>query len=269
MYKTDFEKSLPPLPHMFKDIFGDFDYSQTPPSNPEVISLYVGYMLIPLVDPEEDGILLKNIKSIRKQIAAEIGITIPPVQIQDDMLLDCREYSIFIKGNEVAHGELYEQHYLATATDLVVEEIDGLPTKDPIKGLKAIWINENDRDEAVSKEYSVVDLATIISNHLFEIIKRNAHEIIGQHEVQQMLDDLKKSRPEVVKKLIPDILPLEAVVAVIQKLLEEQVPVYDLPTILEALTKRAPVTKDLDKLTQYVRQLLAKHIANTHQTKIA
>jgi flagellar biosynthesis protein FlhA len=84
-----------------------------------------------------------------------------------------------------------------------------------------------------------------------------------------MLNNLKKACPEGVEKLIPDVLPLEAVVAVIQKLLEEQVPVYDLPTILEALTKRAPVTKDLDKLTQYVRQLLAKHIANTHQTKIA
>jgi flagellar biosynthesis protein FlhA len=177
MKKKDPEKSLPPIYNIFKDLFGDVDIPRTPPSNPDVISLNVGYVLIPLVDTEQDGILLEKINPIRKQVAAEIGITIPPVHIQDDMLLEPREYAIFIRGNKVAHGELYEDHYLAIAPDSVVEEIDGIPTMDPINGLQAIWINENDRKEAVSKGYTVVDLATIISTHLYEVVKRHAYKL--------------------------------------------------------------------------------------------
>jgi flagellar biosynthesis protein FlhA len=232
----------------------------------DTLAIEVGYGLIPLVDADQDGELLERIKSIRRQVAHEMGIIVPPVHIQDNMRLKPGEYSILLKGNEIDRSELMTNYFLAMNPGTVEEEIDGIPTKEPTYGLPAIWIKENVKESALAKGYTVVDLATVMTTHLSEIVKRHGPEFLGRQEVQQLLDNLKESHPKVVEELVPNLLPLGGVVKVLQNLLKEQVPIRDLLTILEILADWAAVTKDLDLLTEYVRHGMARTITKLHQT---
>ena len=231
----------------------------------DILALEVGYGLIPLVDVEQNGELLDRIKSIRRQIAQEIGIFVPSVHIQDNMQLKSGEYSILLKGNEVARGELMPNYYLSINPGTVEEEIEGLPTKEPTYGLPAFWIKEEVKEKAMAKGYTVVDLSTVLTTHLSDVIKHHAHELMGRQEVQQLLDSLKSSHPKVVEELIPNLLSLGGVGKVLQNLLKEQIPIRDLLTILETLADWALMTKDIDVLTEYVRQGLARTITRLYQ----
>lgn len=233
----------------------------------DTLAIEVGYGLIPLVDADQDGELLDRIKAIRRQVAYEIGIIVPPVHIQDNMQLKPGEYSILLKGNEIARGELMTNYYLAMNPGTVDEEIDGIPTREPTYGLPALWIKENAKETALAKGYTVVDLAAVMTTHLSEIVKRHGPEFLGRQEVQQLLDNLKESHPKVVEELVPNYLSLGGVVKVLQNLLREQVSIRDLLLILETLADWAPLTKDLDLLTEYVRQSLARSITKMHVTR--
>ncbi|UCF86170.1 MAG: flagellar biosynthesis protein FlhA [Desulfobacteraceae bacterium] len=232
----------------------------------DILALEVGYGLIPLVDEEQNGTLLDRIKSIRRQIAQDIGIIVPPLHIQDNMQLKPGEYSILLKGNEVARGELMLNHYLAMNADNNDEKIEGVPTKEPTYGLPALWVKEEVKEKAIARGYTVVDLATVLTTHLSDVIRNHAHELLGRQEVQQLLDDLKDSHPKVVEELVPNILPLGGVVKVLQNLLVEQIPIRDLLTILETLADWAPMTKDMDILTENVRQALSRTITKLYET---
>jgi len=233
----------------------------------DTLAIEVGYGLIPLVDAEQDGELLERIKSIRRQVAYEMGIIVPPVHIQDNMQLKPGEYSILVKGNEVARGELMTNYCLAMNPGTVDEEIDGIPTREPTYGLPALWIKENAKENALAKGYTVVDLATVMTTHLSDIVKRHGPEFLGRQEVQLLLDNLKDSHPKVVEELVPNYLSLGGVVKVLQNLLKEQVPIRDLLLILETLADWAPATKDLDRLTEHVRHALARTISKMHLTQ--
>ncbi len=233
----------------------------------DVLSLDVGYGLIPLVDVQQKGELLSRIKSTRRQIAQEIGIIVPPIHIQDNVKLKSGEYSISLRGNEVARGGLMLNHCLAMDPGHADGELDGIATKEPTFGLPAIWIKNREKENALSKGYTVVDLATVIITHLSDVVKRNAHELLGRQEVQKLLDNLREAYPKVVEELVPNLLPLGAVVKVLQNLLREQIPIRDLLTILEALGDWAPITKDIDTLTEHVRQAMARTISGLYQTQ--
>ena len=233
----------------------------------DVLALEVGYGLIPLVDVEQDGELLERIKSIRRQIAQEIGIVVPSIHIQDNMKLRPGAYSILLKGIEVASGDLMINHLLAMNPGTADAPIAGVATREPTYGLEAFWIKPAAREDANAKGYTVVDLATIMTTHLADIIRRHAHELVGRQEVQKQLDTLKASHPKVVEELVPNLLSLGGVVRVIQNLLQEQVPVRDLLTIMETLADWAPSTKKLDILTEYVRQALARAISHQYQVE--
>ena len=237
-----------------------------PLSPVDTLSLEVGYGLIPLVDVEQDGELLDRIKAIRRQIAQEVGIMLPPVHIQDNMQLKPGQYAILLRGNEVAKGELMLNHHLAMNPGTAEEKIEGIPTKEPTYGLPAFWIKEEAKEKAMAKGYTVVDLSTVLTTHLSDVISRHGHELLGRQEVQQLLDNLKDSHPKVVEELVPNLLSLGGVVKVLQNLLREQIPVRDLLTVLETLADWAPVTRDVDMLTEYVRQGLARTITKLYQT---
>jgi flagellar biosynthesis protein FlhA len=232
----------------------------------DTLAIEVGYGLIPLVDIEQDGQLLDRIKSLRRQIARELGVIVAPVHIQDNMRLKAGEYSILLKGNEVAKGELLTNYYLAMNPNAVEEKIDGVPTREPTYGLPALWIKEDVKEHALTKGYTVVDLATVLTTHLSEIVKQHCHEMLGRQDVQQLLDTLKETHPKVVEELVPNLLPLGGVVRVLQNLLREQVPIRDLLAICETLADWAPVIKDLDILTEHVRHALARTITKMHLT---
>lgn len=232
----------------------------------DTLAMEVGYGLIPLVDVEQNGELLERIKSIRRQIAQEIGIVVPSIHIQDNMKLKPGEYSIMLKGMEVARGDLLVNYLLAMNPGTTVEKIDGVRTKEPTYGLDAYWIKEAMRDDAISKGYTVVDIATVITTHLSDVIRRHAHELVGRQEVQKLLDSLKATHPKVVEELVPGLISLGGVVKVIQNLLAEQVPVRDLLTVLETLADLAPMTKQLDVLTEHVRAAMARNITSLYLT---
>ena len=232
----------------------------------DILALEVGYGLIPMVDAEQAGDLLERIRAFRLQIAKEIGIVVAPIHIQDNMKLKPGEYSILLKGNEVAGGELMMNHYLAMDPGNADGKIGGVPTKEPTYGLPAFWIKEGARENALAKGYTVVDLPTVLITHLSDVIRRHAHELLGRQEVQQLMDNLKISSPKVVEELIPNLLPLGAVGKVLQNLLIEQIPIRDLLTILETLADWAPMIKDADALTEYVRQALARTITKLYQS---
>lgn len=229
------------------------------------LALDVGYGLIPLVDPDQKGELLDRIKSVREHMAREIGIIIPSVHIQDNMQLKAGEYAISLRGNEVAKGELMMHHYLAMKPDGAPERIEGIDTREPTYGLPAKWIREEQKEAVLTKGFTVVNAPTVLVTHLSEIIRQHAPDLIGRQEVQDILDNIKLTYPKVVEELVPNLLPLGAVVKVLQNLLREKVPVRDSLTILETLADWAPIQKNIDLLTEHVRQALSRTITKLHQ----
>ncbi|MBW1784098.1 MAG: flagellar biosynthesis protein FlhA [Deltaproteobacteria bacterium] len=232
----------------------------------DLLAMEVGYGLISLVDANQGGEFLERVRSIREQIAHDIGIIVPPIHIQDNMKLKPNAYSILLRGNEVASGELMKNHFLAMNPGTTAEKINGIATKEPTYGLPAFWIKEKDREDVLSKGYTVVDLATVLITHVSDVIRRHAHECLGRQEVQKLLDNLKVSNSKVIEELIPNVLPLGGVVRVLQNLLREQVPIRDLLTILETLADWGPMTKDPDLLTEYARQSLRRTLTTMYQS---
>ncbi len=228
----------------------------------DVLSLEVGYGLIPLVDEEQGGDLLERIRSIRRQFAQEMGIMVPSLHVRDNLQLAPGEYSILIKGLEVARIELLLGYLLAMAPDEIKRPIEGIPTTDPAFGLEAVWIPEAMREEAQLAGYTVVDLSTVIATHLSEIIRQNADEFIGRQEVQKMLDNLAKTYPKAVEEA-NSVCPLGLAQKVLQNLIKERVSLRDLLTIVEAIADYAGYTKDPEVLTEYVRQRLGKSIVKS------
>lgn len=231
----------------------------------DILAMEVGYGIIPLVDVEQGGVFLERVKSVRAQLAEDIGIIIPPIHIQDNMKLPPYGYTILLRGNEVAKGELMKNRFLAMNPGTTTEKVDGISTTEPTYGLPAVWIKEKDREDALAKGYTVVDLPTVLVTHVSDVMKRHAHECLGRQEVQKLLDNLKGTNPKVIEELVPNVLPLGAVVRVLQNLLREQIPIRDLLTILETLADWGPAIKDPDLLTEYVRQALRRTISNLYQ----
>jgi flagellar biosynthesis protein FlhA len=230
----------------------------------DMISLEVGYGLIALVDGEQSGELLDRIKSIRRQLAQDMGFVVPPLHIRDNLELKPGGYSILIKGVEVAHGELITGHLLAMSADEDLTPIDGIPTTEPAFGLPALWIPEHQRERAMAARYTVVDLSTVVATHLTEVLKAHAHELLGRQETQNLIDGLKRQVPKVVDGVIPEVVSLGVVQKVLQNLLRERVSIRDLLTIIESLAEHGAVTKDSDQLTDLVRQSLARTITRQH-----
>ena len=233
----------------------------------DILAIEVGYGLIPLVDMEQNGELLNRIKSIRKQFAQDSGIIVSPIHIQDNIRLKPGEYSILLKGNEVGRGELMTNYYLAMDPGGVTESVEGIDTEEPTYGLPALWIKESVKEKAIDSGYTVVDPATVLTTHLSEVIRQHADELLGRQETQRLLDNVKETHPRVVEELVPNLLPLGAVVKVLQNLLREQLPIRDLLVILETLADWAPMVKDTDILTEYVRQALARTITRMHRSE--
>jgi flagellar biosynthesis protein FlhA len=231
--------------------------------NLELVELNVGYGLVSLVDASQNGDLLERISHIRKQFALDWGVIVPSLRIKDDLELKPGSYSIKIKGVEVAKGELLADHFLAMDPGSVIEKIEGVETKEPVFGLPAVWITEDQKDDAQYNGYTVVDLSTVIATHITEILKTNLHEIFGRQELVRIIDSFKETYPKVVSDLIPDILPLGAVLKVMQNLLREGVSVRDLRTILESLAEFGPKMKDPEQLTEFVRKNLYRTITES------
>jgi flagellar biosynthesis protein FlhA len=232
------------------------------PAPLDLLELEVGYELVPLVDASQRGELIERIKSLRKQLAQEMGFVVPPVHIRDNLQLKPGEYAILLKGVELQRAEIRMGQYLAINPGGADPGFRGVPTKEPAFGLDAIWVLASDREHAQLAGYTVVDAATVVVTHLTEVIRRHAHELLGRQEVQGLFDALAKSNPKVVEELVPQQLTLGQVQKVLQNLLREHVGIRDFLSIVETLADHAPSTKDPHQLTEHVRAALSRTIVN-------
>jgi len=233
----------------------------------DLIGIEMGYGLIRYVDASQGGDFLDRIRSIRRQIALEMGLIVPPVHITDNLQLNPRQYAILLKGVQIARGELMQDHLLAINPGTAREEIQGLAAVEPAFGLQARWIKAQERERAQLAGYTLVDPPTVLATHLTEIIKSHAYELLGRQETKSLLDTVAKTHPKVVEELVPKILSVGEVQKVLQNLLRERVSIRDSVTILETLADFGGYTKNATALTEYSRQALGRSICKPYQNE--
>ncbi|UCE23372.1 MAG: flagellar biosynthesis protein FlhA, partial [Candidatus Zixiibacteriota bacterium] len=233
----------------------------------DALGLEIGYGLIPMVDVKQGGDLLGRIGTIRKQLAAELGIMVPPVRIRDNVQLKPNEYRVKIKGIRIDGFELMVDHLLAINPGYVEERLEGFETRDPAFGLRAVWIIPNLREIAEAKGYTVVEPSAVLATHLTELIRNAASEIITRQDVQNLIDALKEDYPALVDSVIPEAVTLGTMQKVLVSLLKEKVPIRDLATVLETMSDYIGATKDTDVLTEYVRMALKRQITELYRDK--
>lgn len=228
------------------------------------IEFEFGYGLIPLADATQGGDMLDRVVMIRKQLAIELGMVIPVVRIRDNIQLQPNEYILKIKGNEVANGELFLDHYLAMSPGIDDDSVEGIDTIEPSFGLPAKWITEAMREQAEYFGYTVVDPPSVVSTHLTETIRNHAYELLGRQETKQLIDHISQSYPILVEEITPNPLSVGDIQKVLSKLLKERVSIRNLPVIFETLADYGKLTTDSDLLTEYARQALARQITSQY-----
>ena len=224
------------------------------------IGLEVGYRLIPLVDVSQGGDLLSRIKGVRKKLSQDLGFLVDSVHIRDNLDLGPNVYRLTIHGVVMGEAELLPDRELAINPGQVFGEVDGLPAKDPSFGLDALWIDPSSRESAQTAGYTVVDCSTVVATHLSQILKNNAAKLVGQDDVQQLLDRLKQNSPKLVENLVPGVMSLADVTRVIHSLLDEGVPIRDMRTIAETLSLQRGSEKSPDEMVSQVRVALGPSI---------
>lgn len=237
----------------------------------DVLSLEVGYRLIPLVERSQGGELASQIKGVRKKLSSELGFLVHPVHIRDNLELSPTAYRITINGVPMATDEVQPDRALAINPGQVFGAIEGIPGRDPAFGLDAVWIEPGQRDEAQGLGYTVVDAGTVIATHLATVVQKYAHEMFSFEDSQALLDQLKRTAPKLVEELTPKTLSLAVITRVLQNLLSESVPLRDLRTIASTLLEHGATQQDPEALTATVRAALARqlgHVINGDAEKL-
>jgi flagellar biosynthesis protein FlhA len=234
--------------------------------NIDPLGVEVGYALVSLVDEAQGGTLLARIRSVRRQIATETGVVVPAVHVADNLQLGPRQYTILVKGVEVARGELYADRLLAINPGTAGGGLEGVQTKEPAFGLPALWIGIEQRDRASAAGYTVVDPTTALSTHLSETIRVFLPELLTRQHTKELVDRVAQSSPKLIEELVPKIASIGDIQRVLRQLLRERVSIRDLTTILEAVADAAPGAKDTDGVAEAVRAAIGRSICRPYQT---
>jgi flagellar biosynthesis protein FlhA len=230
----------------------------------EQIELEFGYSLLPLVDEQSGGSFIDRVVMLRKQFTQEMGFVIPSVKLRDSGRLNPNQYSIKLKGESVAEGDILVDHYLAIASDDVTEEIEGIETTEPAFGIPAKWFSEDKRIKAELAGYTLIDPTSVIITHLSEVIKRHMHELLSRQEVNTLIENLKSTNETLVNDTIPSIVKTADLQKVLSNLLQEGISIRDMETILETVADYLPTVKDTDLVTEYVRAALKRSITRKY-----
>ncbi len=226
------------------------------------LTLEIGFQLIPLVDEKQGGQMLNRVRSLRRHLATELGFIVPPVHITDNLRLKPREYTVSLRGVEIARWQTEPNSMLAVNADPKARQLPGIEVKEPAFGVAARWIQQGLEEQALAAGYSVVDQTTVIGTHLGELIRRHAHELLGRQETKRLLDAMNESHPKLVEELVPKLMTLGEVQKVLQQLLREQVSIRDLGAILEVLVEAAQHSKNIVHLVESVRQALGRGLVH-------
>jgi flagellar biosynthesis protein FlhA len=228
----------------------------------DTLELEIGYSLIPMIETAQGGDLLDRISSLRKQLATELGIIIPPIRIRDNVQLDANQYAIKMRGIMQGTGELLTGYYMVLLPGDFQPEIQGIRTKDPTFGLDAIWVSGKNRTQVEKYGLSVIESGAVLTTHLMEVLKKNAHKLVDRQMMKRLVDNVRETSPALVDELVPDGMKIGDIQKVVKRLLRERVPVKDMVTVLETLADFAGQTKNVDVLTEYCRNALAETITN-------
>ena len=224
----------------------------------DALELQIGLGLVRMVDRARGGDLLERISSLRKQMASDMGMIVPPVRIRDNTTIEPQAYVVLLRGQEVARGDLYVDQLMAIDAGVGSQPPAGMPTREPAFGLPAWWISPTERERAERNHYTIIDPPGVLTTHLTEVIKRHAAELLTRAECQKLVDHLKQTNAALIEEVIPGLLKLGEVQKVLQNLLRERVPIRDLEAILESLGDWATKTKDAEILTEYARNALGR-----------
>ncbi len=197
----------------------------------DALGVEVGYGLIALVDEKQGGSLLSRIRAIRRQIASETGVVVPPVRVTDNLQLGPRSYTLSVKGIEVGRGELHPERFLAINPGTATLELEGSPTKEPAFGLPAWWVDAGQREVASKAGYTVVDPTTAVSTHLSETVRAFLPDLLTRQQVKEMLDHIAQTDPKLIEELVPKLVGIGDIQRALRQLLRERVPIRDLTTI--------------------------------------
>jgi len=234
----------------------------------DLIRLEIGYGLLPMINEESNKKLTDQIKALRRALAAELGFVMPSIRIQDNMQLEANEYNIYIKEVRAGKGEVRPSQLLVMDPRGDAITLPGENTIEPTFGLKAMWVDQSYREEAMFRGYTVVDPATVITTHITELVKDNMPELLSYAETQKLLDEMDKEHQKLVKELIPNKISLGALQRILQNLLQERVSVRDLPTILEGISEAVSSTRSLMLITEHVRTRLARQLSNSNANEL-
>ena len=233
-----------------------------------LIRLEIGYGLLPLINEETNRKLTDQIKALRRALASELGFVMPSIRIQDNMQLEANEYNIYIKEVRAGKGELRPTQLLVMDPRGEPITLPGENTTEPTFGLRAMWVDQSYREEAMFRGYTVVDPATVVTTHITELVKDNMPELLSYAETQKLLDELDKEHQKLIKELIPGKVSLGAVQRILQNLLQERVSIRDLPTILEGISEAVASTHSLMAITEHVRSRLARQLSNANANEL-
>jgi len=233
----------------------------------DVLSIEVGYGLLRLADKTQGGELLDRITGVRKGFARDNGMVIPPIAIRDSLELEPNEYRFMLRGKSVARASVIPNRWLAMNVSGSHINLKGIPTREPVFGIEAVWIGEEEKRTAEINGYSVVDAVSVLITHLAETLKQVAHMILSRQEVQSLIDRVKESNPALIAELLPDLVNLGIIQRILQSLLREGVPIKNLPLILEAIADYAVVTKNPDELAEQVRRRLGTYFVGLYESE--
>ncbi|MEH7307811.1 flagellar biosynthesis protein FlhA [Neobacillus drentensis] len=230
----------------------------------DTLELEIGYGLIPLADQKQGGDILDRIVMIRRQFAIELGLVIPTIRIRDNLQLTPNQYVLKFRGNKIASGEVYLDHFLAMNQGADREGIEGIHVIEPAFGLPAIWVSMEAKQMAELMGYMIVDPPSVIATHLTEVLKQHAYQLLRREETKELIENLKETHPNLVEELVPNLLSTGDIQKVLQNLLREQISIRDLAAIFETLADYAVYTKEPRVLTEYVRQSLTRQITEQY-----
>jgi len=223
--------------------------------------------LLGLADAKRGGDLLARVTGVRKNLARERGIVVPPVSVRDNLELAQNEYRFLIRGRMVARGELMPNRWLAMNVGGSTVRLRGAPTREPVFKLEATWIEENEKKAAELNGFTVVDPSSVLITHLAETLKANAHLLLGRQETQALTDHLKQSHPALIAELLPDLVNIGIIQRVLQNLLREGLAILNLPIILEAIADFASLSKNPDELSELVRRRLGIYFVPDYECR--
>ena len=232
----------------------------------DVFAIELGSGLLHLAEKKNAGDLLERVTGVRKTLARELGVVIPPIAIRDNLELDSQEYRFLMRGKELARGRIVPGRWLAMNVAGSTTVLRGTETVEPVFGIPATWVADDEKRKAEMNGYTVVDPGSVLITHLSESLKRAAHLVLGRQDVQGLIDHLKESNPTLVAELVPDLVNIGIIQRVLQNLLREGVPIKNLPVIMECVADFASTTKNPDELSEQVRRRLGVYFVSEFES---